>query len=131
MKQVRILIVDDYTTMRRIIRNMLEQIGFERLNIDEAVSGAQALHRLSTGVYNLCIVDYGMPGMNGLQLLAQIRETEGLKELPFLMLTAESSMDPQKAIKEAGMANYIVKPFNRSALKFKIDQLLNEENSND
>ena len=119
-----ILIVDDYKTMLRIIRNLLKQLGFD--NVDEATDGSAALHKLRDKKYSLIISDWNMEPMTGLQLLKEVRNDTKLKELPFIMVTAESKTDNVIAAKEAGVSNYIVKPFNAATLKTKLSTVLGE-----
>lgn len=124
-KNMRVLIVDDYKTMLRIIRNLLRQLGFN--NIDEASDGSQALQQLRSGtVYGLVISDWNMEPMTGLQLLREVRADAKLKSLPFIMVTAESKSENVIAAKEAGVSNYIVKPFNAETLKAKMVSVLGE-----
>jgi two-component system chemotaxis response regulator CheY len=121
-KSMNILIVDDYKTMLRIIRNLLRQLDFQ--NVDEATDGAQALSMLRTGSYGLVISDWNMQPMTGLQLLQEVRADAKLKNLPFIMVTAESKTENVVAAKQAGVSNYIVKPFNAETLKEKIEKVL-------
>ena len=122
-KNMHILIVDDYKTMLRIIRNLLRQLGF--VNIDEATDGAMALSMMrGGGNYGLVISDWNMQPMTGLQLLKEVRADERLKATPFIMITAESKTENVVAAKEAGVNNYIVKPFNAETLKQKISAVL-------
>lgn len=113
-----ILVVDDYQTMIRIIRNLLKQIGFE--NVDEASDGQTAIEKIRLKKYGLIISDWNMEPMNGLQLLQEVRADENLKSIPFIMVTAESKTENVIAAKQAGVNNYIVKPFNAATLKTKI-----------
>ncbi|MCK6442164.1 response regulator [Elstera cyanobacteriorum] len=113
-----ILIVDDYKTMLRIIRNLLKQLGFD--NVDEATDGSTALARLREKSYGLVISDWNMEPMTGLQLLREVRNDAKLKHIPFVMVTAESKTENVIAAKEAGVTNYIVKPFNAETLKQKL-----------
>ncbi len=118
-----ILVVDDYNTMRRILRNLLEQLGFR--NVDEADSGSTALERLRTGKsYGMVISDWNMEPMTGLQLLKEVRADTKLKDTPFIMVTAESKTENVVAAKQAGVNNYIVKPFNAATLKQKMESVL-------
>jgi len=119
-----ILIVDDYKTMLRIIRNLLKQLGFE--NVDEASDGAQALQKLRQKSYGLVISDWNMEPMTGLQLLREVRADTKLQALPFIMITAESKKENVIAAKEAGVNNYIVKPFNADTLKGKMSSVLGQ-----
>jgi two-component system chemotaxis response regulator CheY len=117
-----VLVVDDYATMRRIIKNLLNQIGFN--NVDEAADGASALAKLREKAFGLVISDWNMEPMTGLQLLQEVRADAKLKPLPFIMVTAESKTENVVAAKEAGVNNYIVKPFNAETLKKKIESVL-------
>ncbi len=117
-----ILIVDDYKTMLRIIRNLLKQLGFN--NVDEATDGAAALAKLRDKQYDLVISDWNMEPMSGLQLLKEVRSDNKLKALPFVMITAESKSENVVAAKQAGVTNYIVKPFNAATLKTKLNAVL-------
>jgi len=117
-----ILIVDDYKTMLRIIRNLLKQLGFT--NVDEATDGSAALQKLRDKEYSLVISDWNMEPMSGMQLLTEVRADIKLKELPFIMITAESKTENVIAAKEAGVSNYIVKPFNAATLKTKLTAVL-------
>jgi two-component system chemotaxis response regulator CheY len=114
-----ILVVDDFTTMIRIIRNLLRQIGFQ--NIDEASDGNTALARLHEKKYGLVISDWNMDPVTGFELLQQVRATPEIAGTPFIMVTAESKTENVIAAKRAGVNNYIVKPFNAQTLKSKID----------
>lgn len=117
-KEMKILVVDDYKTMIRIIRNLLKQLGFN--NVDEATDGSSALTKLRDGAYQLCISDWNMEPMTGLQLLKEVRADVKLAGLPFIMVTAESKTENVVIAKEAGVTNYIVKPFNAATLKSKL-----------
>ena len=117
-----VLIVDDYKTMLRIIRNLLKQLGFH--NVDEATDGASALSKLRDKDYGLVISDWNMEPMSGLQLLKEVRADDKLKGMPFVMITAESKSENVIAAKEAGVSNYIVKPFNAATLKTKLNSVL-------
>ncbi len=119
---MQILIVDDYKTMLRIIRNLLKQLGFN--NVDEAMDGSAALQKLRDKEFNLVISDWNMEPMSGLQLLKEVRADVKLKETPFIMITAESKSENVIAAKEAGVSNYIVKPFNAATLKGKLASVL-------
>ena len=123
-KNMNVLIVDDYKTMLRIIRNLLKQLGFN--NVDEATDGAMALQMLRVGTYGLVISDWNMEPMTGLQLLREVRADAKLKPVPFIMVTAESKSDNVIAAKEAGVSNYIVKPFNAETLKTKMASVLGD-----
>ncbi|MGL5448521.1 MAG: response regulator [Rhabdaerophilum sp.] len=114
-----ILVVDDYQTMVRIIRNLLKQLGFE--NVDEASDGSEALSKMREKRYGLIISDWNMQPMTGYELLKQVRADRDLHSTPFIMVTAESKTENVIAAKRAGVNNYIVKPFNAQTLKSKID----------
>ncbi len=114
-----ILVVDDYSTMIRIIRNLLKQLGFE--NIDDAADGSTALAKMRDRKYGLVISDWNMEPMTGYELLRQVRADPALNATPFIMVTAESKTENVIAAKQAGVNNYIVKPFNAETLKHKID----------
>lgn len=119
-----VLVVDDYKTMLRIIRNLLKQLGFE--NVDEAEDGGTALEHMRDRKYGLVISDWNMEPMTGLQLLREVRADESLSHLPFIMVTAESKVENVLEAKEAGVSNYIVKPFNAETLKAKIASVLGD-----
>ncbi len=121
-KNMSILIVDDYKTMLRIIRNLLKQLGFN--SVDEAIDGSSALTKLRDQDFGLVISDWNMEPMSGLQLLKDVRADVKLKEIPFIMITAESKSENVIAAKEAGVSNYIVKPFNAATLKGKLSTVL-------
>ncbi|MFV2092342.1 MAG: chemotaxis response regulator CheY [Hyphomicrobiales bacterium] len=114
-----VLVVDDYKTMIRIIRNLLKQLGFN--DIDDAADGAEALQKLRGRSYGLVISDWNMDPMTGYELLKEVRCDDNLKTTPFIMVTAESKTENVIAAKKAGVNNYIVKPFNAQTLKSKID----------
>jgi two-component system, chemotaxis family, chemotaxis protein CheY len=114
-----ILVVDDYHTMVRIIRNLLKQLGFE--DVDEASDGKAALEKLQDRSYGLVISDWNMEPMTGYELLRHVRADDRLKAMPFIMVTAESKTENVIAAKKAGASNYIVKPFNAQTLKNKIE----------
>ncbi len=114
-----VLVVDDYKTMVRIIRNLLKQIGFE--DVDEAADGTEALSKLKERQYGLVISDWNMEPMTGYELLKQVRDDASLNTLPFIMVTAEAKSENVIAAKKAGVNNYIVKPFNAQTLKSKIE----------
>jgi two-component system chemotaxis response regulator CheY len=114
-----ILVVDDYNTMIRIIRNLLRQLGF--VDVDDASDGSTALHKMQHKKYALVISDWNMEPMTGFELLRQVRSTPALNMIPFIMVTAESKTENVIAAKQAGVNNYIVKPFNADTLKKKIE----------
>lgn len=119
-----ILIVDDYKTMLRIIRNLLKQLGFE--NVDEATDGSMALQKLREKKYGLVISDWNMEPMTGIQLLREVRADGRLKSMPFIMITAEAKKENVVAARQAGVSNYIVKPFNAATLKMKMSSVLGD-----
>jgi len=121
-KTMNVLVVDDYSTMRRIIRNLLNQIGFA--NVDEASDGQQALTMVQAKKYGMIISDWNMEPMSGLELLRHIRANPEHKGIPFIMVTAESKTENVITAKQAGVNNYIVKPFNAETLKAKIAAVL-------
>lgn len=115
----KVLVVDDFSTMRRIVKNLLRQIGFTE--IEEAADGAQAFSKLKTGGFGFVISDWNMPNLDGIGLLKMIRDDAELKEMPILMVTVESEKDKVVTAIQAGINNYIVKPFTGEVLKEKID----------
>ncbi|MBL8697284.1 MAG: response regulator [Alphaproteobacteria bacterium] len=121
---MNILIVDDYKTMLRIVRNLLNQLGFQ--NVDEATDGSLALQKLREKSFGLVISDWNMEPMTGLQLLKEVRSDIRLKTTPFIMVTAESKTENVVAAKEAGVNNYIVKPFNAATLKQKLVSVIGD-----
>jgi len=121
-KNMNVLIVDDYKTMLRIIRNLLKQLEFD--NVEEATDGTEALAKLRAGNFGLVISDWNMEPMTGLDLLKEVRADARLKNLPFIMITAESKTENVVAAKQAGVSNYIVKPFNAETLRDKIEKVL-------
>ena len=118
-RSMSVLVVDDYNTMIRIIRNLLKQIGFE--DIDDAADGSAALARMREKKYGLVISDWNMEPMTGYELLKEVRADPALSKTPFIMVTAESKTENVIAAKKAGVNNYIVKPFNAATLKTKIE----------
>jgi two-component system chemotaxis response regulator CheY len=119
-----VLVVDDYNTMIRIIRNLLKQLGFE--DVDDASDGSAALAKMNEKKYGLVISDWNMEPMTGYELLKEVRGTPALSKTPFIMVTAESKTENVIAAKKAGVNNYIVKPFNAQTLKSKIDAVFAE-----
>ncbi len=119
-----VLVVDDYKTMIRIIRNLLKQLGFA--NVDEASDGTAALSMMREKDYGLVISDWNMEPMTGYELLREVRADDRLSRTPFIMVTAELKTDNVIAAKKAGVNNYIVKPFNAATLKSKIDAIFGE-----
>ena len=118
---MNVLVVDDYKTMLRILRNLLRQ-----LNIQEAENGAEALQKLRETSFGLVVSDWNMEPMTGIQLLREVRADPKLKHIPFVMITAESKSENVIAAKEAGVSNYIVKPFNAETLKSKLVSVLGD-----
>lgn len=118
---MKILVVDDFSTMRRIIKNLLKQLGYS--NVDEAEDGSQALTRLKSEKYEFIVSDWNMPNMTGLELLQAVRADGSLKDIKFLMVTAEALQENVIAAVQAGVNNYIVKPFTADTLKEKIDKI--------
>jgi len=119
--KIKILVVDDFSTMRRIVKNVLKQIGFE--NIEEAEDGSQALAKLKTGGFSFMVSDWNMPNMDGLELLKSVRKDPALKDLPILMVTAEAEKDKVVTAIQAGVNNYVVKPFTAEVFKEKMDRI--------
>src|SRR5271166_157549 len=117
-----VLVVDDYSTMIRIIRNLLRQLGF--VDVDDASDGAAALAKMNAKRYGLVISDWNMEPMTGYDLLRQVRANPELETTPFIMVTAESKTENVIAARKAGVNNYIVKPFNAQTLKTKIESVL-------
>lgn len=118
---MKILIVDDFSTMRRIIKNLLRDLGFN--NTQEADDGSTALPMLQKGDFDFVITDWNMPGMQGIDLLKAIRADESLKHLPVLMVTAEAKREQIIAAAQAGVNGYVVKPFTAATLKEKLDKI--------
>lgn len=119
---MKLLVVDDFSTMRRIVKNLLKQIGY--VHIEEAEDGVQALSKLKAGSYDFIVSDWNMPNMDGLELLKNVRSDPQLKDIPVLMVTAEAEKEKVVAAIQAGVNNYIVKPFTGEVLKEKIDKIL-------
>ncbi|MDH3235442.1 MAG: response regulator [Alphaproteobacteria bacterium] len=119
-----ILLVDDYVTMLRILRNIFVQLKFT--NIHEATDGVTALAELRAGDYSLIMSDWNMEPMTGLELLREVRADDKLKQIPFIMVTAESKTENVIVAKKAGVSNYIVKPFNANTLKSKLVSVIGE-----
>lgn len=121
---IPVLVVDDYKTMVRIIRNLLKQLGFS--DVDDAKDGQEALEKMKIRKYGLVISDWNMEPMTGYELLKSVRSTDTLSRTPFIMVTAESKTENVIAAKKAGVNNYIVKPFNAATLKSKIDSVFGD-----
>ncbi|HDH06264.1 MAG TPA: chemotaxis protein CheY [Nitrospirae bacterium] len=124
---MKILVVDDFSTMRRIIKNLLRQIGYA--NIEEAEDGAQAYSKLKGNGFGFVVSDWNMPNVDGLELLKKIRSDDELKDIPVLMVTAEAEKEKVVTAIQAGVNNYIVKPFTGEVLKEKMDKILEKINS--
>jgi len=120
-KNMKILVVDDFSTMRRIVKNLLRDLGFT--NTSEADDGATAWPMLQSSDYDFVVTDWNMPGMTGIELLKKIRSDERLKDIPVLMVTAEAKRDQIVAAAQAGVNGYVVKPFTAAALKEKIEKI--------
>ncbi|UCD30886.1 MAG: chemotaxis response regulator CheY [Desulfobacterales bacterium] len=118
---MKVLIVDDFATMRRILRNILKQIGFT--SISEADDGKSALKVLQKEKFDLILCDWNMPEMQGIDLLKEIRSDDELKDLPFIMVTAEAQKDNIVAAVKAGVSNYIVKPFTAETVSEKLNKV--------
>jgi two-component system chemotaxis response regulator CheY len=125
-QNMKILVVDDFSTMRRIIKNILREIGYS--NVDEADDGSTALEKLKSAKFDFVVTDWNMPNMPGIELLKAIRQDDGLKDTPVLMVTAEAAKENVVTAVAAGVNNYIVKPFTAAALKERIDIILQKVN---
>jgi len=121
-ENMRFLIVDDFSTMRRIIRNILKEIGYA--NADEAEDGQVALAKLKSAAFDFVVSDINMPNMNGFQLLQSIRADENLKGLPVLMVTAEARKEDIVTAAQSGASGYIVKPFTKATLEEKVQKIM-------
>lgn len=121
-KDMKFLVVDDYSTMRRIVKNLLHDLGYA--NVTEADDGKTALPLLQNGSFDFLITDWNMPGMPGLDLLKAVRANDKLKKLPVLMLTAEAKREQIVEAAQAGVSGYVIKPFTAVTLKEKIDKIL-------
>ena len=120
-KNLKILVVDDFPTMRRIIRNLLKELGFE--NVDEAEDGAVALEKLRNGGFQFVVSDWNMPNMDGLTMLQSIRADPAMSTLPVLMVTAEAKKENIVAAAQAGANGYVVKPFTAATLEDKLNKI--------
>jgi two-component system chemotaxis response regulator CheY len=118
---MKFLVVDDFSTMRRIVRNLLKELGFT--NVDEAEDGQVALQKLNSLPFDFVVTDWNMPNMDGLTLLQNIRATPSLKHLPVLMITAEAKKENIIAAAQAGASGYIVKPFTAGTLSEKLEKI--------
>ena len=120
-KKMKILVVDDFSTMRRIIKNLLRELGYT--NVSEADDGNTALPMLRRGGFDFLITDWNMPGMTGYELLCEVRDDPNLKDLPILLVTAEAKREQIVQAAQAGVNGYIVKPFTAATLRDKIDKI--------
>lgn len=120
-KSIKILIVDDFPTMRRIIKNLLKDLGYE--NVDEAEDGAMALEKLRNGNFEFVVSDWNMPNMDGLEMLKAIRADASMARLPVLMVTAEAKKENIIAAAQAGASGYVVKPFTAATLEEKLNKI--------
>lgn len=120
-QNMKILVVDDFSTMRRIVKNILKQLGYE--NVDEAENGADAFEKVKAGGYQFVITDWNMPVMDGLGFLKKVRADANLKSLPVLMVTAEAEKEKVVSAIQAGVNNYIVKPFTAAVLQEKMSKI--------
>lgn len=120
-KNMRFLVVDDFSTMRRIVRNLLKELGFT--NVDEAEDGQVALHKLKTQHFDFIVSDWNMPNMTGIELLKAVRADQQLKHLPFMMITAEAKRENIIEAAMAGASGYIVKPFTAATLEEKMNKI--------
>lgn len=120
-KDAKFLVVDDMSTMRKIVRTILNQLGYT--NVDEAENGREALSKLRSGNYDFVLLDWNMPELDGFETLKQIRADEKLKHLPVMMVTAEAKKENVLAAVQAGANNYVVKPFTPETLKEKIEKV--------
>ena len=120
-KNMKVLVVDDFSTMRRIVKNLLRDLGFT--NISEADDGSTALPMLQGGDFDFVVTDWNMPGMQGIDLLKAIRADDSLKHIPVLMVTAEAKKEQIVMAAQAGVNGYIVKPFTAATLKTKLDKI--------
>ncbi|ENO75511.1 chemotaxis response regulator CheY [Thauera mechernichensis] len=126
--KTKFLVVDDFSTMRRIVRNLLKELGFA--NVDEAEDGAVALQKLNSGSFDFVVTDWNMPNMDGLTLLQTIRRTPHLKHLPVLMVTAEAKKENIIAAAQAGASGYVVKPFTAVTLAEKLEKIFEKMGQN-
>jgi len=125
-KNMKFLVVDDFSTMRRIVRNLLKELGFN--NADEAEDGVAALQKLRNGGFDFVVSDWNMPNMTGLELLKAIRADADLKHLPVLMVTAEAKKENIIEAAQAGASGYVVKPFTAATLEEKLNKIFEKLN---
>ncbi len=119
--KIKVLVVDDFSTMRRIVKNLLKQMGYE--DITEAEDGEQAFNKLKSGNFELVVSDWNMPNMSGIEFLQKVRQDAALKDMPFLMVTAEAEKEKVIEAIKAGVDNYVVKPFTAEILKEKLEKI--------
>lgn len=122
-KNMKVLVVDDFSTMRRIVKKLLIEIGFDSNNIDEADDGTSALVKTKQQQYDFVVTDWNMPNMSGYDLLKTLRSQDRYRSTPILMVTAEAKREQIIAAAQAGVNGYIIKPFNGATLKEKIDKI--------
>lgn len=120
-KNLNFLVVDDFSTMRRIVRNLLKELGYN--NVEEAEDGADALTKLKSGQFQFVVSDWNMPNLDGLEMLKKIRADDSLKDLPVLMVTAEAKKENIIAAAQAGASGYVVKPFSAAVLEEKLNKI--------
>jgi len=125
-KNMKFLVVDDFSTMRRIVRNLLKELGFT--NVDEAEDGQVALHKLKTQSFDFIVSDWNMPNMTGIELLKAVRADQQIKHLPFMMITAEAKRENIIEAAMAGASGYIVKPFTAATLEEKMNKIFQAMN---
>ncbi|AQU84607.1 MAG: chemotaxis response regulator CheY [Halomonas sp.] len=123
-KSMSFLVVDDFPTMRRIVRSLLKELGFT--NVDEAEDGQDALNKLRAGSFEFVVSDWNMPNMDGLEMLKEIRQDDALKGLPVLMVTAEAKKENIIAAAQAGANGYVVKPFTAATLEEKLNKIFDK-----
>ncbi|BBI47721.1 chemotaxis response regulator CheY [Vreelandella sp. F11] len=123
-KNMSFLVVDDFPTMRRIVRSLLKELGFT--NVDEAEDGQDALNKLRSGNFEFVVSDWNMPNLDGLEMLKEIRQDEALKDLPVLMVTAEAKKENIIAAAQAGANGYVVKPFTAATLEEKLNKIFDK-----
>ncbi|MBT2774528.1 chemotaxis response regulator CheY [Halomonas sp. ISL-60] len=123
-KNMSFLVVDDFPTMRRIVRSLLKELGFT--NVDEAEDGQDALNKLRAGKFEFVVSDWNMPNLDGLEMLKEIRQDDALKNLPVLMVTAEAKKENIIAAAQAGANGYVVKPFTAATLEEKLNKIFDK-----
>ncbi|WP_447045192.1 chemotaxis response regulator CheY [Vreelandella sp. H-I2] len=123
-KNMSFLVVDDFPTMRRIVRSLLKELGFT--NVDEAEDGQDALNKLRAGNFDFVVSDWNMPNLDGLEMLKEIRQDDALKDLPVLMVTAEAKKENIIAAAQAGANGYVVKPFTAATLEEKLNKIFDK-----